>query len=180
MTEPLDAPRGSIPDGSGSTYEVAFVRLGRDNNNVNELMAMRVRDGERHLIAPNAEWIAQAAHVSEAITYGVFFEDRAVGLISLVDPRLVENDEARAEFRPECLWVWRLMVDREHRGRGFGAAAIGHARRYATLSGLDAVSLTTKDTEPDNAVGFYERLGFQPTGRRIDGELELLLADVRL
>ena len=65
------------------------------------------------------------------------------------------------------------MVDRERRGRGFGAAAIEHARRYATLSGLDAVSLTTMDAEPGDALGFHERLGFRPTGRRVDGELVL-------
>ena len=173
MTEPPHAPDRVVRH-DGAATGVAFVRPGRDN--VNGLMALRVRDDERHLIAPNPEWIAQAAHVSEAITFGVFAEKRPVGLISLIDPRLVGDDEARAEFRPDCLWVWRLMVDRERRGRGFGAAAIGHALRYATLSGLDAVSLTTMDAEPGNALGFYERLGFRPTGRRVDGEIELMLA----
>ena len=174
MNEASEAS-GRTPRRGGAAARVAFVRPNRDN--VGKLAALRVRDDERHLIAPNAEWLAQAAHVGEAITFGLFAEKRAVGLISLVDPRLVEDDEARAEFRPDCLWVWRLMVDRERRGRGFGAAAIEHARRYATLSGLDAVSLTTMDAEPGNALGFHERLGFRPTGRRVDGELELALRD---
>ena len=99
MNEPSEAPGGRTRRG-GAAAEVAFIRPNRDN--VGGLAALRVRDDERHLIAPNDEWLAQAAHVGEAITFGLFAEKGAVGPISLIDPRPVEDDGARAEFRPDC------------------------------------------------------------------------------
>ena len=45
-----------------------FIPIDRDN--VIELMFLSVQDDEKHLISPNAEWLAQAPHVEESQTYG--------------------------------------------------------------------------------------------------------------
>ncbi|WP_420345527.1 GNAT family N-acetyltransferase [Pelagibius sp.] len=108
------------------------------------------------------------------MSFGLFAGGRAVELISLVDPRLVEDTEDREHFQSDCLFVWRVMVDRTQQGRGYGTQAIHFACNYARLVGLQGVSLTTMDQEAGNALPFYERLGFHPTGRRLDGEIELV------
>ena len=149
-----------------------FLRLCRAT--VDDLQALKVHDSERHLIAPSPEWIAQVAFLDEAVSFGLFVGRRAVGLITLVDPRLVEDKKERAHFQQDCLYVWRVMVERTQRERGYGTEAIEFARNYAGLVGLKGVSLTTMDKEVGNALPFYEKLGFHPTGRRLDGEIELV------
>jgi len=142
---------------------------------VGALAALGVREDERELIAPNPEWIADAAFVDDAVSYGVFSAGEAVGLLSLIDPRLIaDEDDGRDRFQSDCLYLWRLMVDRRHRGRGYGRAAIEFAARYAALTGLAGVSLTTMDRIPGNALALYRALGFEPTGRRLDDEIELV------
>jgi diamine N-acetyltransferase len=70
------------------------------------------------------------------------------------------------------------MIDREHQGRGYGAAAlalvIAHAR---TLAGVTRMK-TSYVSEPGNASPLYERAGFKATGEVDEGEhvLELEFA----
>jgi len=150
-----------------------FVIVTREN--VDELSNLKVRDEEDHLIAPNPEWLAEAAYACEAITYGMYFGDQPVGLLSMIDPRLIDDDEGDEHFQPRCLYVWRFMVGQYHRGRGYGTAGIDFALRYAQLVGLEGVSLTTMDRERGNALAFYQSLGFAATGRRLNNEVELVL-----
>ncbi|HWT43181.1 MAG TPA: acetyltransferase [Sphingopyxis sp.] len=58
-----------------------------------------------------------------------------------------------------------LFIDPAHRGAGVGRALVAHA--------LDRHPVLTTDVNEQNgqAVGFYERLGFVPTGRsECDGQ----------
>ena len=138
------------------------------------LLALRVPDDEAHLISPNAEWIAEAAFMSESVTYGLFCEKQPVGLISLIDPRLMDQDDDNDHFQGDCLYVWRLMIDQHHRRKGYGQSAIRFAQSYTQLVGQKGVSLTTMDKTPLNALPLYLRMGFEPTGRRLDDEVELI------
>ncbi len=151
---------------------LAFLRLCRAN--IDDVQGLKIHDKERRLIAPVPEWIAQAAFVDESLSFGLFAGEQAVGLLTLIDPRLFESDKDREPFQIDCLYVWRVMVDRDHRGLGFGTQAIQFARGYAGLVGLKGVSLTTRDDEPGNALPLYKNLGFTPTGRRLEGEIELV------
>lgn len=141
------------------------------------LASLRVRDEERHLIAPNAPRLERAERTAEALTYGMHRDDRPFGLVFLIDPRLPAIGEEAGHVQADCLYVWRLMIDREHRGRGHGRAAIDFAKAYAQLIGLGGVSLTTKDRAPLNALPLYLGEGFEPTGRRLDDEIELAWRD---
>ena len=68
-------------------------------------------------------------------------------------------------------YLWRLLVDRRHQGRGVGAATIGTL--VALLRAEGAPSLRTSWVEgPGSPRAFYEGLGFVPTGRLIDSEVE--------
>lgn len=138
------------------------------------LLSLKIPDDETHLISPNAEWIAEAAFMSESVTYGIFLGKQPIGLISLIDPRLLDQDDENDHFQGDCLYVWRLMIDKHHRRQGYGRAAIRFAQSYAHLIGQKGVSLTTMDKAPLNALPLYESMGFEPTGRRLDDEVELI------
>ena len=154
------------------TPDIEFIRLARSN--ARQLSGLKVRDSEEHLIASNAQWIAMAAFIDEATTYGMFRAGAPCGLISLIDPRLVQDEEGLENTQDGCLYVWRLMVDQHHRGHDVGTAAIRFAERQATALGFRGVSLTTMDHAELNALPFYTMLGFAPTGRRLGGEIELI------
>lgn len=147
--------------------------------NIDAVLALSVRDDEAHLIADNAEWLAQAAHVHASTTYGVWCAGKAVGLVSIIDPRISE-DAPPSESVAGSLYVWRLMVDAQHRGRGIGSTVLASLARLAIALGLPRLRLTTMDRERGNALAFYRQLGFEPTGRRIDDEIELSACAQRL
>lgn len=149
---------------------LSYIKVGQFN--LDQVMALSVRDSEKHLIASNAEWLADAAHEPDALSFAIHAGPQAVGLISVIDPRVIED--AEEDFQPQHLYVWRLMIDQAHRGYGYGAAAIAFAAELARIMGLKGVSLTTMDRAAGNALPFYNSLGFQPTGRRLNGEVELL------
>ena len=58
-----------------------------------------------------------------------------------------------------------LVVSPDVRGRGVGRALVGVVERWAAARGADRLVLTTALYRAE-APGFYERLGFEHTGRR--------------
>lgn len=140
-------------------------------SSVDELMSLRVKDSQQHLITNNEKWLVQTLIHSESLTFGIYHQQTAVGLVTLLDPRTTQQDTDH--FQPNCLYVWRLMIDQHHQGGNFGIQALNFCKEMAQLLGLNGVTLTTMDTEKGNALEFYLSHGFQPTGRRLDGEIEL-------
>lgn len=142
-------------------------------NTLDALLALSVRDAETHLLTPVPDWIPEALFTPVSVTFGVYADETAVGLLSLVDPRLIDDGDTE-HFQSDCLYVWRVMIDQSHRAQGYGTAALSFAKDYAQLIGLDGLSLTTKDRAEHNAMPLYRALGFTPSGRRLDGEIELV------
>ncbi|MEM1037288.1 MAG: GNAT family N-acetyltransferase [Pseudomonadota bacterium] len=147
------------------------ILLGKVNRRA--LAALTLKPTETDLIASNPIWIAEAALEAEAVTFGLFKRETPVGMMSLIDPRARAKDE-KDFCISDCLYVWRIMIDADHRGMGIGRDALDFAAEYAALLGLSGLSLTTADQKPGNALGFYKKIGFIPTERRIKGEIELI------
>jgi histidinol dehydrogenase len=122
---------------------------------------------QKKFVASNAVSLAQAAYKTAGRPFGVYADGEPVGFVLLWDARQ-DPEEPTDE-----LYVWRLMVDAKHQGRGHGSAAmrwvIGEARRIGVAQvGLSHV--------PENSVGaFYERFGFHYTGKVHEGEREMVL-----
>lgn len=71
-------------------------------------------------------------------------------------------------------YLWRLLVDRMHQRRGIGTAVIGEVVRELRDRGVPRLFTSYVDGS-GTPRPFYERLGFVPTGRVIDDEIELVL-----
>ncbi len=72
-------------------------------------------------------------------------------------------------------YLWRLVIDRCHQGRGIGRRAVEQIiadRRTAGHAGLKVSYVEHVVGSPSR---FYERLGFVPTGKIDDGETEAIL-----
>ena len=143
------------------------------DNTSDDLAELAIHPDDAHLLSSNPRWMIQAQYRSDTVTFGAYRGDQAVAMMSLIDPRLLDDDGGQDCLRPNCLYVWRLMVDQRYRRQGVARQMIAFAQGYANLIGLKGLSLTTMDTEHGNALPLYTKLGFIPTGRRMQGEIEL-------
>jgi diamine N-acetyltransferase len=120
---------------------------------------------DRRQVAPNAYSIAQAYFQGEAWFRAVYEDETLVGFVMLYDPTLVEQPDEREFF------LWRLMIDRAHQGRGYGRAAVealvDHVRTRPGARRL----LVSHVKGAARLARFYQSIGFTYTGDEDDGEL---------
>jgi diamine N-acetyltransferase len=71
-------------------------------------------------------------------------------------------------------FLWRLLIDRRHQGRGYGRSAMLQVIELIRSHG--ATELLTSYVPGDGSpLPFYHKLGFVPTGRMDEDEVELRL-----
>ena len=66
-------------------------------------------------------------------------------------------------------FIWRLMVDAEHQGKGYGSCAVKLLIERIKATGNARRLLTGHLKGDGDAGGFYQKLGFVYTGEVIDG-----------
>ena len=137
------------------------------------VLALRLAPGQEQFVSSVPESLAEAAECPRANPWyrAVVADGTPVGFVMVS-----WNAEPDA---PEIIgrwFLWKLIIDERYQGRGFGAAVI---RQIAdVVRGEGATELLTSYTPGDGGPGgFYERLGFVPTGELDqDGEIILRLA----
>lgn len=118
--------------------------------------------GEDHkFVAPNVWSIAAAQFWTGSRSCCIYHGDEMVGYALF---NLSHNDAG--ELR---LWGGRLMIAEPQRGKGYGRAALQQGIAEARQQGCAEMALST---EPENhkAIQLYESLGFQSTGKFLEGE----------
>lgn len=124
--------------------------------------------GER-MVATNAVSLAQAAYSANAVPRAIMVGDTPVGFLMLydttIDPALAVRDEVTAGN----IGIWRLMIDFQQQGKGYGEAAILEAARHAaTRPGVTQIELSYVPVA-GNPSPFYKKMGFVETGK-MDGD----------
>jgi len=70
-------------------------------------------------------------------------------------------------------FLWKLLIDKRYQGRGYGSEAVRQVAELVRAEG--AIELLTSFVLGDGGPsGFYERLGFVPTGD-LDVNKEVIL-----
>ncbi|MGI9506848.1 MAG: GNAT family N-acetyltransferase [Geminicoccaceae bacterium] len=140
-------------------------------DNVDELIDLVVRDDQTHLVAPNSLTIAQASYMPDCWTRGLWVAGVPVGLIAMID--LHENHPEADDYAPaDVAFLWRLMIDGEHQGRGYGSQAIDLAFNQARQWRRERLYLSVARGD-GNALAFYKRFGLESTGQVHGDELVL-------
>jgi diamine N-acetyltransferase len=67
------------------------------------------------------------------------------------------------------------MIDRHYQGKGYGRAAIAQVIEAIKNIPESRILYTSYVPENTHAGYLYESMGFQPTGRRLDGEIIVAL-----
>lgn len=135
------------------------------HDNLRAILNLGVTEAQDAVVASNAVSIAQAHFEPDAWFRGIYADGVPVGFVQGIDVPTVR-----------FCYVWRLMVDARHQGRGYGGAAMRLViERARDLPDTDRVVLSYLD-HPASAAGFYERLGFRPTGEMEGNDIVVALS----
>ena len=73
------------------------------------IMKVNVAENQKSFVAPNANSIAEAYFTKEAWFRAIYAGEEPVGFVMLF------ADEKKPEY-----FLWRLMIDKDHQGKGYG------------------------------------------------------------
>ena len=97
-----------------------------------------------------------------------------VGFVMISDgipeERLAADDDLIGPY-----FLWRLLVDERHQRMGYGTAALDAVVEYLRDRPGAEVLYTSAAQGDGTPQPFYERYGFVPDGRVVDGEVVLAL-----
>ena len=140
------------------------------DENAQSVLALRCTPDQERFVTSVTESLAEAAAYPHANPWfrAVYAGERPVGFVMLswnVEPQ-----------PPEVIgpwFLWKLLIDNQHQGKGYGHEVV---RRIVELvRGQGATELLTSYVPGEGGpAGFYTRLGFVPTGE-LDPEGEIIL-----
>ncbi len=131
--------------------------------NVRAACKLELRPGQEDLVAPVA-WSLADAYTAPDIAWPRLIYDggELVGFImAAFDP---ENQNSLYHS-----YLWRLNIGAEHQGKHYGRFAVEALCQEAIRRGNDRLTVSYHEY-PHGPQGFYQRLGFRPTGEYNQGE----------
>jgi RimJ/RimL family protein N-acetyltransferase len=154
---------------TGRPEQVALVEI--DHENVDGWRKVGVHHSQRRFVSSVDDSFADA-----------LFSEPYQGVAPVPWIRGIAADDVQAGFAMVSLtngtdggwYLWRFLVDRVHQRRGIGERAMALIIDEARRAGVGLVS-TSYVAERGGPEPFYERLGFERTGRVVEGEIEAVL-----
>ena len=143
------------------------------DRNREAVLALRVAPGQERFVSSVRSSLEEAAGYPHARPWyrAVFAGGNPVGFVMVswnVEPR-----------PPEIIgpwFLWKLLIDERYQGRGYGTEVVRQISELVRDEGAMEL-LTSYVPEDGGPAGFYERLGFAPTGDLdVNGEVIMRLA----
>ncbi len=135
-----------------------------DADNFWDIIGLEVADGQQDFVLSNAVSIAQARVQPECVPLAIYNGNTPVGFVMYCLDR--DDDE---------YWIYRLMIDQVHQGKGLAKTAMRHVLREIALDrSRDKVFLGVQQ-DNENAVELYQKLGFRFDGRVFGHEHVMVL-----
>lgn len=145
--------------------DVSLREINDDNRAA--VLALGVAPDQERFVGRVADALADAAAYPQANAWyrAVYSGDTPVGFVMLSWNVVPQPPDIIGPW-----FLWKLLVDRRYQGRGLGAEVV---RRVAAIVRAEGATelLTSYVPAEGGPAGFYERLGFVPTGD-VDGEGE--------
>lgn len=143
--------------------------------NVWDVIELTVKKEQESFIAGN-EWSLVHAYVgnkTEGAVYpfGIFDDDKAVGFLMIAyDYGEVCNDPDAPEISQKNYFLWRLMIDEEEQGKGYGKKAVKLALEFVKTfpHGKADYCWLCYDKKNEVARKLYLSMGFQEIGEQDD------------
>ncbi len=142
--------------------------------NVWDILKLSVKEEQKSFVADNAVSIIEAYTATQAngfaFPFGIYDGSVPVGFLMIGFGADDDWDDA-PEIAKENYSLWRLMIDREFQGRGFGRTAVGLALDFIRSFPCGKAAYCWLSYKPDNtaARNLYRSFGFEETGEK-DGD----------
>ena len=134
-----------------------------------ECVDLDVAEHQRNFVSSNLVSLAEAQFYPGTVCRAVYADEVMVGFV-MYGPD--------AEYAPDEQGAYafvRLMIDQHHQGKGYGRAAFAAVIDAIENIPKSRVLYTSYDPENTRAGHLYESMGFQQTGRVLDGEIIVAL-----
>jgi GNAT superfamily N-acetyltransferase len=130
------------------------------DHNRDAVLAIHAGPAEGRFVSSVADSIEEAAETPEGNPWyrAVYLEGEPVGFVMLSWDVTPQPPDIIGPW-----FLWKLIVDERHHGRGIGRAIVEEVVRLIRAEGATEL-LTSHGVGDDGPGGFYERLGFVPTG----------------
>jgi len=134
------------------------------------VLALGVAPGQERFVSSVRGALREAAEYPQAKPWyrAVYAGDEPVGFVMLswnVEPQPPEINGP--------WFLWKLLIDQRHQGRGYGLEVVRHIAELVHAQGATEL-LTSYVPAADGPAGFYQRLGFVPTGK-LDPQGEVIM-----
>ncbi|GIH07745.1 N-acetyltransferase [Rhizocola hellebori] len=140
------------------------------DENREAVLALRVAPGQEQFVSTVRYSIREAAENPHGNPWyrAVYAGDEPVGFVMLSWDVVPQPPHINGPW-----FLWKLLIDERHQGRGYGLAVVQQIVRLIEPEGAKEL-LTSYVPGDGGPAGFYERLGFTPTGE-LDPEGEVLM-----
>ena len=139
-------------------------------DNARDVLALCLAPGQERFVSSVADSLAEADENPQGNPWfrAVYADDRPVGFVMLswdVEPQPPEINGP--------WFLWKLLIDHRHQGRGYGLEVVRQV--VELVRGQGATELLTSHVPGEGGpAGFYARLGFVPRGD-LDPDGEIIL-----
>jgi len=132
-------------------------------DNFHECLDLKLTEIQKTFVASNMYSLAEAKADSVSQPRAIYHDKTMVGFIMYWFDE--ENEKG---------WIDRLMVDVNHQGKGYGRDAMKMVMNI--LESYEKCKIITTSYEVNNYIAgnLYKSLGFEKTGRTVEGETEVI------
>ena len=154
-----------------------MIRLEKiSGNNVWKILKLKVAEEQKGFVAANDISIIEAyiALISNghAFPFGIYDDETPVGFC-MVGYGTDDSWEDAPAVAKDSYNIWRLMIDRQYQGRGYGKAALEQLLAFIDTRPCGPAEICWLSYEPENtrAKALYAGFGFEETGEKDGDEL---------
>ncbi len=150
--------------------------------NYPDILKLKVKDEQKNFVAENNISIIEAYTVitggAYAFPFGIYDGDTAVGFL-MIGYGAEDSWENPPEIAKNNYNLWRLMIDFNYQGRGYGKTAVELALDFIKTFPCGKAKYCWLSYEPENtaAKNLYHSFGFRETGET-DGEEIIALLEL--
>jgi len=154
------------------------------DDNMKECIELSVLQEQENFVASNAYSLAEAYAVNKkyaetgegsiAMPYAVYENGNMVGFVMYGYFPPDDDDEEEAYSRDEHIYyVWRLLIDKNHQGRGIGREVVKQVMAEIKMKPHGEANYCYVSYEPTNIASktTFASYGFEEDGRVLDGEV---------
>jgi GNAT superfamily N-acetyltransferase len=140
-------------------------------DNREAVLALRVAPEQERFVSSVRYAIREAAENPHAKPWyrAVYVGGEPVGFVMLS-----WNVEPQPPHINGPWFLWKLLIDERHQGRGYGLQVVRHIAELVQSEGATELLTSYVPYDSGGPAGFYERLGFTPTGA-LDPDGEVIM-----